>query len=117
MAPWRVVIIGGGVVGTNAAKMAAGLGAHVTVLDVSLERLRYLSDVMPANVQLVHSNRYVIREHIQSADLVIGAVLVVGAKAPRLIRRDTTFTGPDRATARKIAISSQPIGLRSRKSR
>ncbi|HJR43859.1 MAG TPA: alanine dehydrogenase [Gemmatimonadaceae bacterium] len=88
VAPGRVVIIGGGVVGTNAAKMAAGLGAHVTVLDVSLERLRYLSDVMPANVQLVHSNRYVIREHIQSADLVIGAVLVVGAKAPRLIRRE-----------------------------
>ena len=88
VAPGRVVVIGGGVVGTNAAKMAAGLGAHVTVLDVSLERLRYLSDVMPANVQLVHSNRYVIRELIQSADLVIGAVLVVGAKAPRLIRRE-----------------------------
>jgi alanine dehydrogenase len=88
VAPGKVVIIGGGVVGTNAAKMAAGLGAHVTILDVSLERLRYLSDVMPANVQLVHSNRYVIREHIMTADLVVGAVLVVGAKAPRLIRRE-----------------------------
>jgi alanine dehydrogenase len=88
VAPGKVVIIGGGVVGTNAAKMAAGLGAHVTILDVSLERLRYLSDVMPANVQLVHSNRYVIREQIATADLVVGAVLVVGAKAPRLIRRE-----------------------------
>ncbi|MFN2397832.1 MAG: alanine dehydrogenase [Gemmatimonadaceae bacterium] len=88
VAPGKVVILGGGVVGTNAAKMAAGLGAQVVILDLSLERLRYLSDVMPANVTLVHSNRYVIREHIATADLVIGAVLVTGAKAPRLIRRE-----------------------------
>ncbi|MGH7718831.1 MAG: alanine dehydrogenase, partial [Gemmatimonadaceae bacterium] len=86
--PGRVVVIGGGVVGTNAAKMAAGLGAQVTILDISLERLRYLSDVMPANVSLLHSSRYAIREQIASADLVVGAVLVTGAKAPRLIRRD-----------------------------
>jgi alanine dehydrogenase len=86
--PGKVVILGGGVVGTNAAKMAAGLGAKVTILDLSLERLRYLSDVMPANVQLVYSNRHTILEQISTADLVVGAVLVVGAKAPRLIRRE-----------------------------
>jgi alanine dehydrogenase len=86
--PGKVVILGGGVVGTNAAKMAAGLGAKVTILDLSLERLRYLSDVMPANVTLVYSNRYTILEQISTADLVIGAVLVTGAKAPRLIRRE-----------------------------
>ena len=85
--PGKVVILGGGVVGTNAAKMAAGLGATVTILDLSLERLRYLSDVMPANVVLVYSNRHTILEQIATADLVIGAVLVTGAKAPRLIRR------------------------------
>lgn len=88
VAPGRVVVLGGGVVGTNAAKMAAGLGASVTILDLSLERLRYLADVMPANVQLVYSNRYAVLEQISTADLVIGAVLVVGAKAPRLIRRE-----------------------------
>jgi len=86
--PGKVVILGGGVVGTNAAKMAAGLGAKVTILDLSLERLRYLSDVMPANVSLVYSNRHTILEQIATADLVVGAVLVVGAKAPRLIRRE-----------------------------
>src|SRR5919205_1013073 len=85
--PGKVVILGGGIVGINAAKMAAGLGAQVIILDVSLERLRYLSDVMPANVQLIFSNRYAILEQIASADLVVGAVLVTGAKAPRLIRR------------------------------
>jgi len=85
--PAKVVILGGGVVGTNAAKMAAGLGAKVVVLDLSLERLRYLSDVMPANVQLVHSNRHNILEQISTADLVIGGVLIPGAKAPKLIRR------------------------------
>jgi alanine dehydrogenase len=86
--PAKVVILGGGIVGINAAKMAAGLGAKVTVLDLSLERLRYLSDVMPANVVLIHSNRHNVLEEITSADLVIGAVLVTGAKAPRLVRRE-----------------------------
>jgi alanine dehydrogenase len=86
------VILGGGVVGTNAAKMAAGLGAKVTILDVSLERLRYLSDVMPANVTLVYSNRYTILEQISTADLVVGGVLIAGAKAPRLIRREDLST-------------------------
>ena len=85
--PAKVVILGGGVVGTNAAKMAAGMGAEVTILDTSLERLRYLSDVMPANVQLIFSNRHNILEQIASADLVIGGVLIPGAVAPKLIRR------------------------------
>ncbi len=86
--PAKVVILGGGVVGVNAAKIAAGMGAQVVVFDLSLERLRYLSDVMPANVRLLHSNRHAILEHIANADLVVGAVLVTGAKAPRLIRRE-----------------------------
>ena len=86
--PAKVVILGGGVVGINAAKMAAGMGAKVVVLDISLERLRYLSDVMPANVQLVYSNRHNILEQIQTADLVVGGVLIPGAKAPRLVRRE-----------------------------
>jgi len=87
VAPAKVVILGGGIVGINAAKMAAGLGAKVVILDISLERLRYLSDVMPANVQLIHSNRHNILEQIATADLVIGGVLIPGAKAPKLIRR------------------------------
>lgn len=85
--PAEVVILGGGVVGTNAAKMAAGLGAHVTILDLSLERLRYLSDVMPANVDLVYSNRHNILEAVARADLLVGAVLLPGAKAPHLVTR------------------------------
>jgi alanine dehydrogenase len=86
--PARVIILGGGIVGINAAKMAAGMGAQVVILDISLERLRYLSDVMPANVQLLHSNRFAILEQIQTADLVVGAVLIPGAKAPSLVRRE-----------------------------
>jgi alanine dehydrogenase len=86
--PAKVVILGGGIVGINAAKMAAGMGAQVVVLDLSLDRLRYLSDVMPPNVLLLHSNRHAILEQIASADLVVGAVLVTGAKAPRLVRRE-----------------------------
>ena len=86
--PGNVVVIGGGVVGTNAAKMAAGLGARVTVLDVNLDRLRYLDDVLPPNVVEIYSNIYNIREAIRHADLVVGAVLIPGAKAPSLIRRE-----------------------------
>ena len=86
--PAKVVILGGGVVGTNAAKIAAGMGARVVILDVSLERLRYLSDVMPANVQLIFSNRHNLLEQIAKADLVIGGVLIPGATAPRLIRKE-----------------------------
>src|SRR5438034_7987756 len=88
VAPAKVVILGGGVVGINAAKMAAGMGAKVVILDLSLERLRYLSDVMPANVQLIHSNRHNILEQIKTADLVVGGVLIPGAKAPKLVRRE-----------------------------
>jgi len=86
--PGKVLILGGGVVGTNAAKMAAGLGARVAIMDIDLERLRYLSDVMPANVDLLFSTRYAIRKQIEDADLVIGAVLIPGAKAPSLITRE-----------------------------
>ncbi len=87
VAPGEVVIIGGGVVGIDAAKMAAGLGAHVTILDVSLDRLRYLDDVLPANVDTCYSNRHNILDAIRKADLVVGAVLLTGAKAPHLVKR------------------------------
>jgi len=125
VAPAKVVILGGGIVGINSAKMAAGMGAKVVILDISLERLRYLSDVMPANVQTInsakmaagmgakvvildislerlrylsdvmpanvqtiYSNRHNILEQIETADLVVGGVLIPGAKAPKLVRRD-----------------------------
>jgi alanine dehydrogenase len=88
VAPGKVVILGGGVVGVNAAKMAAGMGAKVIILDTSLPRLRYLDDVMPANVQTIYSNRANILEAISTADLVVGGVLLPGAKAPKLIRRE-----------------------------
>lgn len=88
VAPARVLVIGGGVVGTQAAKMAAGLGAQVTILDVNLNRLRYLDDTMPANVITEHSGEYTIRELVKSHDLIVGAVLIPGAKAPNLITRD-----------------------------
>ena len=83
--PATVLILGAGVVGTNAAKVAAGLGAHVVMLDVNLERLRYLSDVMPANVTLLYSNAATIEEQVERADLVVGAVLIPGARCPVLI--------------------------------
>ena len=92
VAPAKVVILGGGIVGINAAKMAAGMGAKVTILDLSLERLRYLSDVMPANCVLIYSNRHNILEQITTADLVVGGVLIPGAKAPKLIRREDLKT-------------------------
>src|SRR6266536_540868 len=85
--PAEVLILGGGVVGANAAKMAAGLGAHVTLLDLSLDRLRYLSDVLAPNVDLLYSNRHNMLEQLAKADVVIGAVLLTGAKAPRLVKR------------------------------
>ena len=86
--PGKVLILGGGVVGTQAAKMAAGLGAQVTILDVNLQRLRYLSDIMPANVNTLISHETNIRELIRTHDLIIGAVLIPGAKAPHLITKD-----------------------------
>jgi alanine dehydrogenase len=96
--PAKVVILGGGTVGSNAARIAAGMGASVTILDHSLQRLRYLDDVMPANVQMVFSDSHTLQKHIASADLIIGAVLVHGAAAPRLIRRE------DLRTMRKGAV-------------
>ncbi|HLA13699.1 MAG TPA: alanine dehydrogenase [Gemmatimonadaceae bacterium] len=104
VAPAKVVVLGGGIVGINAAKMAAGLGAKVTVLDLSLERLRYLSDVMPANVTLIYSNRHNILEQISTADLFIGAVLIPGAVAPRLIRREDLKTMQPGAVIVDVAI-------------
>jgi alanine dehydrogenase len=104
VAPAKVVILGGGIVGINAAKMAAGLGAKVTVLDLSLERLRYLSDVMPANVTLIYSNRHNILEQISTADLVVGAVLIPGAIAPKLIRREDLKTMQQGAVIVDVAI-------------
>ncbi len=83
--PANVVIIGGGVVGTNAVKVAAGLGARVTVMDVSVPRLRYLDDIMPANVHTIHSDAHTIRRYVVEADLVIGAVLIPGARCPVLV--------------------------------
>lgn len=84
--PANVVVLGGGVVGHNAAKVAAGLGANVYVLDVNLDRLRYLDDIMPSNVTTIFSDRHTILESVTQADLVIGAVLIPGARAPRLLR-------------------------------
>jgi len=86
--PAKVLVLGGGIVGTQAAKMAAGLGAQVTIMDVSLPRLRQLDDIMPANVMTQMSNNYNIRKAITETDLIIGAVLIPGAKAPHLITRD-----------------------------
>jgi alanine dehydrogenase len=84
----KVLILGGGIVGTQAAKMAAGLGASVVIMDISLYRLRQLADIMPANVTTILSNEYNIKEAIKDADLIVGAVLIPGAKAPHLITKD-----------------------------
>ncbi len=86
--PGKVLVLGGGIVGTQAAKMAAGLGAQVTILDVNLNRLRELADIMPANVITMFSNEYNIRRLIKDHDLIVGAVLIPGAKAPNLVTRD-----------------------------
>jgi alanine dehydrogenase len=86
--PGNVVVLGGGIVGTSAAKIAAGLGARVTIVDSNLYRLRYLDDVMPKNVSTMMSNPYNIRKLIKHADLVIGAVLIPGAKAPHLVTKE-----------------------------
>jgi alanine dehydrogenase len=86
--PATVVILGGGIVGSNAAQMAAGMGANVIILDVSLNRLRYLSEVMPANCQMIYSNRHNILRWLERADLLVGAVLLPGAKAPNLVQRE-----------------------------
>ncbi len=86
--PAKVFVIGAGVVGTAAARTAAGTGADVTICDISLQRLTYLADVMPKNVKTLMSSEYNIREELKTADLVIGSVLIPGAKAPKLVTRD-----------------------------
>jgi alanine dehydrogenase len=86
--PANTVILGGGIVGSNAAMIAAGMGSNVSILDINLDRMRYLDEVMPKNVTTVYSNPFTVREAIATADLVIGAVLIAGAKAPNLITRD-----------------------------
>ncbi|MFP6611721.1 MAG: alanine dehydrogenase [Pirellulales bacterium] len=86
--PAHISIIGGGVVGAGAAKVAAGFGADVAILDINMDRLRYLDDIMPANVNVLFSDRHTVREQLERADLLIGAVLVPGAKAPVLVERD-----------------------------
>lgn len=90
--PAKVLVIGGGVVGAQAAKVAAGMGASVKILDINLERLRYLADTMPSNVETIHSNELMIRRLVRRADLIVGAVLIPGAKAPNLITRDMLKT-------------------------
>lgn len=104
VAPANVTILGGGVVGANAAKVAAGLGANVYLLDINLERLRYLDDVMPPNVTTLFSDRHNIRDCLSRADLVIGAVLIPGARAPRLIARDDLKRMIPRAVIIDVAI-------------
>ena len=102
--PATVLVIGGGVVGTHAAKMACGLGAKVYLLDMNLERLRYLSDVMPANCFCLMSSPAKVRELIKVADVVVGAVLIAGTKAPRLVTRDMLKTMKQGAVLVDVAI-------------
>ena len=102
--PANVIVLGGGIVGTQAAKMAAGMGADVTIMDVNLNRLRQLDDIMPANVKTQYSSEYNIREAIKTADLVIGGVLIPGAKAPKLITKDMLSTMKPGAVIVDVAI-------------
>jgi len=102
--PAQVVILGGGIVGSNAAKIAAGLGARVSILDIDLDRLRYLSDVMPANVVTRYSTPHTIRELLKTADLLVGAVLRSGAKAPNLVPREYLKLMPPGAVIVDVAI-------------
>ncbi len=104
VAPAQVVILGGGVVGANAAKVAAGLGARVTILDVNLRRLRYLDDVMPPNVVTLMSNTHNIRDMVTRADLLIGAVLLQGARAPVLVNRGMLKTMKPGAVIIDVAV-------------
>ncbi len=102
--PATVSVIGAGIVGANAARVAAGLGANVFILDVNLDRLRYIDDVMPQNVTTVFSNRLNILDCLRQSDLVIGAVLIPGAKAPHLVRREDLKHMPPRAVVIDVAI-------------
>jgi alanine dehydrogenase len=102
--PANIVILGGGVVGTNAAKIAAGIGALVTILDVNVDRLRYLDDVMPQNVFTLYSNAFNLRKSLQEADLLIGAVLVRGDRAPILVSREMLKLMKPRAVIVDVAV-------------
>ncbi|MCS7272371.1 MAG: alanine dehydrogenase, partial [Gemmataceae bacterium] len=102
--PATVTILGAGVVGSNAARVAAGLGANVFILDINLDRLRYLDDTMPNNVTTVFSNRHNILECLRLSDLIIGAVLIPGAKAPQLVRREDLKLMLPRAVVVDVAI-------------
>lgn len=102
--PANVVVLGGGIVGANAAKVASGLGANVVLLDVNLDRLRYLDDVMPPNVTTLYSDRHNILACLATADLLIGAVLIPGARAPKLVRKEDLKLMPKRAVIIDVAI-------------
>ncbi len=102
--PGRVTILGGGVVGSNAARMAAGLGARVWIFDINLDQLRHLDEVMPANVTTHHSNPYAIRAAVADSDLVIGAVLVHGDRAPMLVPKEYLAEMPDGSVIVDVAV-------------
>ena len=104
VAPATVVVLGGGVVGANAAKVAAGIGANVFLLDINLDRLRFLGEVLQPNVTTLYSNRHNILDCLSRADLVIGAVLIPGARAPHLVRREDLARLPSRAVIIDVAI-------------
>ena len=102
--PATVTVLGGGIVGMNAAKLAAGLGAKVNILDISADRLKYLDDIMPPNVFTLYSNRHTILDLLPKTDLLIGAVLVVGAKAPNLVTREMLSLMPERSVIIDVAV-------------
>jgi alanine dehydrogenase len=104
VAPANVVILGGGIVGTNAAKIALGMGAHVTIVDRSLNRLRELDDIFNGNIVTLASNLWTIGENLKTADLVVGAVLIPGASAPKLVRREMIATMKRGAVVVDVAI-------------
>jgi len=104
VAPANVVILGGGIVGHNSAKMAVGLGANVTIIDLNLDRLRDLDDIYSSQVVTLASNSHTIRESLRHADLVVGAVLIPGASAPKLVRRDMLSTMKKGAVMVDVAI-------------
>ncbi len=104
VAPAEVLVLGGGVVGTHAAKMAAGLGARVTIMDVNLHRLRDLADFMPANVDVIYSNRQNILKLLPTTDLLVGGVLLHGAKAPSLVRREDLKIMQDGSVITDVAV-------------
>jgi len=114
VSPGRVLVIGGGIVGANAARVAAGLGAHVTILDTNMTRLRYLSDIFPSNVETIFSTPYSVLQCIEQADVVIGAVYTVGETAPKLIKRDNLSRFKDRAVFVDVSIDQGGISETSR---